>query len=257
MLRLLYAFDSITSEFLYHYLCLLNKFDIQSMVNNHLPVSNKKHHNRIKNAVKQQSKEIDYRLCQWKALLIYAYWERFEELCGSRDVSIPFYLRSKLRYFKYKLSKLLPNIPIIPRQEVNCDDDIGISSSLTYAEAHHVFNEQNIDDDEFKLPAYNESEMVGLYVVLYLTIAYKQCLQAYSTLAEDTLWNVARDTDANVPSNLTYGRLVQFGQDNIDCSTESAIVGHSAGYYGTQIVAYQQDMSKKLRCHRLCSQNRL
>ena len=81
--------------------------------------------------------------------------------------------------------------------------------------------------------------MVGLYVVLYLTIAYKQCQQAYSALAEDTLWNVARDTDANVPSNLTYGRLVQFGQDNIDCSMEPAIVGHSAGYYGKQMVAYQ------------------
>ena len=66
-------------------------------------------------------------------------------------------------------------------------EEIGISCSFTYAEAHHVFNEQNIDDDEFKLPSYNESEMVGLYVVLYLTIAYKQCQQAYSALAEDTL----------------------------------------------------------------------
>ena len=39
--------------------------------------------------------------------------------------------------------------------------------------------------------------------------------------------------------NLTQNRPIQFGMDNIDCSKESAIVGHSSGFHVTQMIAYQ------------------
>ena len=71
------------------------------------------------------------------------------------------------------------------------------------------------------------------------TISYKQCIKADTALSEDSLKSIDSDTGAVIPNNMVHGRALQFGQDNIDCSKESAIAGHSAGYHGTQMVAYQ------------------
>ena len=71
------------------------------------------------------------------------------------------------------------------------------------------------------------------------SISYKQCLQADTALSETTLQKRDPETGAIPPVNLVHGRKVQFGQDNIDCSKESSIAGHNAGYHGTQMVEYQ------------------
>ena len=65
-------------------------------------------------------------------------------------------------------------------------------------------------------------------------INYDQCQQADTALAEDTLENLDPVTGAVTPTNLVHGKPVQYGDDNIDCNTDSAKVGHSAGYHATQ-----------------------
>ena len=78
------------------------------------------------------------------------------------------------------------------------------------------------------------------------TISYDQCLQADTALAEETLKEMNAENGAVLPHNLIQNRTVQFGMDNIDCSKESAKVGHSAGFHATQMVAYQPGPSSQI-----------
>ncbi len=46
-------------------------------------------------------------------------------------------------------------------------------------------------------------------------------------------------TGAVVPSNLVPGRPLRLAKDNLDCDKESQIAGHSAGFHGTNMAAFQ------------------
>ena len=82
-------------------------------------------------ALQQQlKKEVTFHTCRGQAVLLSEWWNRFQELCNE---SIPFYYKSRRAFFKYTITKIIPNITIIPWQGTDLEDDLLISSSLSLA----------------------------------------------------------------------------------------------------------------------------
>ena len=345
--RLQLAFDVMAGDVLYHVNCIRTQMREGEGSEQHRTCSSEKDNRDI--IFEQLRREIYARTHRGQAVLVSDCWERFKELSEETNSIIPYYFLSRRSFFKEKLVQLLPNVQIIHRQSSDLEDDIIISTSLTMRDICDILTSEGGEPGDFKLPAYNEDEMIklvhvalylrklildhpahskselteenaysavpeGLYVFMALMhggsdvlqtedeefddkekaaklrrdilgvcqdltytisggriippkqyslgltvhqlsgrskklvnilhrerqiISYDQCLQADTALAEETLMNMDPETGTVIPKNMVHGRPVQFGDDNIDCSKESAKAGHSSGYHGTQMVAFQ------------------
>ena len=107
-----------------------------------------------------------------------------------------------------------------------------------------VTDGKNIPPKQFSIPMTmhhltRSKKAVQLVNKAMPSMSYKKVLQADNAIAVDALKSLDLRTGAVVPQNLIHGRPVRFGTDNLDAKKESLIVGHSAGFHGTQTVAYQ------------------
>ena len=278
--------------------------------------------------------------------------ERFEDLCDTYNVGVPYYFIVRRSFFLNKLCDILPTITIIPKQGSDEDDGLIISSSLSQKDIRDLSHD---DKEDIKLAPYNDNEMLHMvHVALYLnkliheqtpndktllteenayasipealyifmalmhggseildtdgeeepdmeddsqynikkftklrrqildicqdivynvtrgkvippkqyavpmaahhltrskpvvelinkampSIPYPKVLEADNAIVEDTMKSMDPRTGAVLPSNLVHGRPVRLSKDNIDTDKESKIAGHSAGFHGTQTVAY-------------------
>ena len=118
---------------------------------------------------RQLKREIQWRISRGQAVLVSECWVRFKDLCEEHSLSVPYYFESRRAFFRYKLTQLLPNISVIPRQGTDLGDDLIISSSLSLPDVCDILTENSKESHDLKLPAYNENEMMQMvHVALYL-----------------------------------------------------------------------------------------
>ena len=133
--------------------------------------------------------EIEYRTCRGQAVLVSDCWARFRNLCIHHGVSIPSYFEQHCRFFKYKIVSIVPNVAIIPQKNIEFEDDLIISSSVSMEEARHLVDD---DDKAFQsiLPAYNDNEMLQMtHVALYLRgLVLQQKHNTSADLSEETAY---------------------------------------------------------------------
>ena len=103
-----------------------------------------------------------YRLCRGQAILMSQCWARFQELCLEHSVPIPYYYKSRRAFFSHKLTQMIPDITIIPRQGTDLEDDIIISASLFLVQVINLINNDSTGDVDFTIPAYNQNEMMQM-----------------------------------------------------------------------------------------------
>ena len=339
-IRLEHAFDAIAGDILYHpYHTLPEKSnakgdDIPKSLTVYLCLKT----------------DIKSRLRRGHAVLVSQCWERFQDLCATHNVSVPFYFIKRRQFFVNKICELIPEVLVIPKQ--GGEDCVLISSDLSMESIQTIADEE--DNEQLKIPAYNDNEMLHMvHVALYLRqLILEHTINKTATLNEETAYaaipealymflalifagtdaidddgdnqdeenddsedpkarklrtmildtaqdlvfavtggknippkqyamgmtvsNLTRsklllqlltkarqiipphkvsaadnaitkevlksldeETGAVVPPNAVHGRPTQYGKDNIDTDKESQIVGHSAGWHGTQTSLYQ------------------
>ncbi|XP_068200369.1 uncharacterized protein [Palaemon carinicauda] len=205
MARLESARDAIAGDVLYHSLCLRNRARV-TVCSEESSISQASH-----NAIFNQLKlEIQWRTCRGQAVLVSECWSRFQDLCNEQSLVVPYYYESRRAFFKYKLTKLLPDITIIPRQGTELEDDLLISSSLSQVDVCEILNTGSIDEHALKLPAYNENEMVQMvHVALYLrNLILQHTPNKKAELTEENAY-------ASVPEGLYVFMAIMYGGSEI------------------------------------------
>ena len=153
--------------------------------------------------LQQLKQEVTFHTCRGQAVLLSEWWNRFQELCNE---SIPFYYKSRRAFFKYKITQIIPDITIIPRQGTDLEDDLLISSSLSLAKICELVNGNSDVAEEMKLPAYNQNEMGQMvHVAFYLrSLILAHPPNEKAELTEETAY-------ASVPEALYIFMALKYG----------------------------------------------